>query len=71
MKGKKTSTRQYKGEQGIDAIWDGPLDMSGMPKGKGASNGANGIQLLAKNAPKFKAGPITEIAKGLYNEGMN
>jgi len=64
MKGKEMTPRQYKSEQGFDAIWDGPLDTSMLPKGKGASNGANGIKLLAKNEPPYQPGPITEKAKG-------
>ena len=53
MKSKKMveTKRPYAEEQGFDAIWDGPLNMDNMPKGKGSSSGANGIQLLAKNMP--------------------
>lgn len=54
-----------KKDLGINAIWDGPLDMSQFPTKKGDSNGINGIRLLAKNQPPYKMGPITEIAKGL------
>jgi len=65
------SKRVYAPAQGSNAIWDGPLNMDSMPRGKGSSSGANGIQLLAKNMPMYKAGPITEKAKGLDGEGMN
>jgi hypothetical protein len=63
--------RMYAPAQGSDAIWDGPLNMDNMPRGKGSSSGANGIQLLAKNMPAYIPGPITEIAKGFDGEGMN
>ena len=49
---------------GINTIWNGPLDTSMFPTEKGDSNGINGIQLLAKNQPACKRGPITERAKG-------
>ena len=45
----KKGKRLYSPGQGSDAIWDGPLDLDSMPKGKGSSSGANGIQLLAHN----------------------
>lgn len=64
MKGKEMKPRQYANEQGYDAIWAGPLDVSMMPKGKGSSNGSNGIKLLAKNQPACARGPVTERAKG-------
>lgn len=50
-------------ESGKNIVWDGPLDTSGFPTEKGSSNGMHGIQLLAKNAPTCKRGPITERAK--------
>tara|TARA_R110000803_G_scaffold168932_4_gene231967 strand:+ start:198 stop:416 length:219 start_codon:yes stop_codon:yes gene_type:complete len=30
---------------GATALWDGPLDTTAYPKGKGSSSGANGIKL--------------------------
>jgi hypothetical protein len=73
MKSKKMveTKRPYAEEQGFDAIWAGPLNMDNMPRGKGNSRGANGIQLLAKNMPMYTPGPITEKAKGSDGEGMN
>jgi hypothetical protein len=53
-----------KKDLGINAIWDGPLDMSQFPTKKGDSNGIDGIRLLANNQPPCKMGPITERAKG-------
>ena len=46
---------------GSTAVGDGPHKPKG-PFIKGSSNGADGIALLAKNAPAYKAGPITKIA---------
>ena len=73
MKSKKMveTKRSYAQEQGFDAIWAGTLNMDNMPRGKGNSRGANGIQLLAKNMPAYIPGPISEVAKGSDGEGMN
>jgi hypothetical protein len=49
---------------GANAVWNGPLDVNMFPTKKGSSNGANGIKLLADNAPSYSYGPITEKAKG-------
>lgn len=58
------NSRQYASEQGIDATWEGPLNMDNMPIAPGRSSGADGIQLLAKNEYPYLAGPITQRAKG-------
>ena len=50
---------------GANAIWDGPFDTTALPKGKGSSSGANGI-ILNNIKPTYKAGPITQRAKGNY-----
>jgi len=52
-------------ELGIQALWDGPLNTSGMPKGKGRSSGSKGMIL---NLDKLSASPlpITQRAKGKY-----
>lgn len=50
---------------GANAIWDGPLDTTGYPKGKGSSSGKNGIKLRFDD-PIYKPGPITMKAKGKY-----
>jgi len=73
MKSKKMveTKRPYAEEQGFDSIWAGPLNMDNMPKGKGNSRGANGIQLLAKNMPAYIPGPITEKAKGYDDDDMS
>lgn len=50
---------------GANAIWDGPLDTTAYPKGKGSSSGKNGIKLRF-DEPGYKPGPITMKAKGKY-----
>ena len=55
----KKGKRLYAPEKGRDALWDGPLDLGSMPKGKGSSSGANGIKLLAHNESPYIQGPIT------------
>jgi hypothetical protein len=50
---------------GANAIWDGPLDTTGYPKGKGSSSGKNGIKLRF-DQPVCTPGPITMKAKGKY-----
>ena len=47
---------------GESHIWDGPLDQEGRPHGKGASNGATGMQIL-KAPTYYKGMPITQCAK--------
>mgnify|MGYP003633073405 CR=1 FL=1 len=51
------------GVVGESAIWDGPLDQVGRPHGEGSSRGPNGMEVL-KAPCMYKAGPITELAKG-------
>lgn len=50
------------GITGANALWDGPLNVDGFPKGKGSSSGKNGIKLKFDNAT-YKSGPITSICK--------
>jgi hypothetical protein len=50
------------GITGANALWDGPLDITGFPLGKGSSNGSKGMKL--KHSPcEYKEGPITQRAK--------
>lgn len=51
------------GQVGENAIWDGPLDKSGFPMGKGSSSGKDGIE-LSKADCSYSAGPITNKAMG-------
>ena len=47
---------------GANALWAGPYDSTGLPKGIGSSSGKNGI--IFNNAkPSYSAGPITQKAK--------
>ena len=58
--------RMGKGKVGIvgeSHIWDGPLDQRGRLHAPGASNGIYGKQVL-KAPCVYKAGPITQLAKG-------
>ena len=51
------------GQVGENAVWDGPIDLTDFPKGKGSSSGKNGLEVL--KAP-FECGhgtPITSRAK--------
>lgn len=50
---------------GANHLWDGPLDTTAYPKGKGSSSGKNGIKLRFASTP-YSAGPITQKAKGKY-----
>jgi hypothetical protein len=50
------------GITGANALWDGPLDMTGFPMGKGSSSGKNGKKVKQDNFP-YKSGPITQRAK--------
>ena len=54
---------QLKGQVGENAVWDGPLDTTGFPMGKGSSSGINGMQ-VSKYPCYNPKGPITQIAKG-------
>ena len=51
------------GITGANALWDGPLDVTGFPMGKGSSSGKDGIE-LSKADCKYMAGPITNKAMG-------
>ncbi|MGI9556216.1 MAG: hypothetical protein ACR2M9_05075 [Cyanophyceae cyanobacterium] len=51
------------GQIGESHIWDGPLDTSGFPMGKGSSSGINGMKLKMAEC-KYTSGPITKKAKG-------
>jgi hypothetical protein len=44
-----------KASVGQNAIWDGPLDLDALPKGKGSSSGKYGMELSKAS---------TQIAKG-------
>ena len=48
---------------GESQIWDGPLDQDGRPHGFVSSSGSKGMKLKLGAVP-YKAGPISQIAKG-------
>ena len=50
---------------GANALWDGPLDTTGFPMGKGSSSGKNGMKVSMADVP-YSEGPITSktYAKG-------
>ena len=48
---------------GESHIWDGPLSQKGRLHVPGASSGITGMQ-VSKAESMYKAGPITQIAKG-------
>ena len=50
---------------GANALWAGPYDSTGLPKGKGSSSGISGI-ILNNAKPTYSAGPITQKAKGRF-----
>jgi len=53
------------GTVGESYIWDGPLDTSGFPMGKGSSSGANGMQIKKYPCKSYELNPpITQRAKG-------
>ena len=51
---------------GANALWDGPFDTTGYPKGKGSSSGKNGIKLRFDDPSCGCMMPITKKAKGKY-----
>lgn len=50
---------------GANALWNGPYDSTGLPKGKGSSSGITGI-VLNNDKPSYSPGPITQKAKGKF-----
>ncbi len=53
------------GTVGESYIWDGPLDTSGFPMGKGSSSGVNGMQIKKYPCKSYELNPpITQRAKG-------
>lgn len=50
---------------GANAVWAGPWNSEGYPKGKGSSSGKNGM-IFNNDKPAYKAGPITSRAKARF-----
>jgi len=52
------------GITGANALWDGPLDVSGFPMGKGSSSGKNGMEISKADCACGGMTPITNRAMG-------
>ena len=53
------------GTTGENAVWDGPLDTTGFPMGKGSSSGITGMQIKKYPCKSYDLQPpITTKAKG-------
>mgnify|MGYP003957144899 FL=1 len=51
---------------GQNAIWDGPLDLDALPKGKGSSSGMYGMEISKAHCGcDSMKGPITQRAKAM------
>jgi hypothetical protein len=50
-------------ESGYNSIWDGPLDTTGFPMGKGSSSGINGMQVKKYPCKETAGIPITQRVK--------
>ncbi len=48
---------------GANAIWNGPFDSTGYPKGQGYSAGKNGIKLRFADCKEPMGSPITQRVK--------
>jgi hypothetical protein len=55
---------EKKGVSGLNHLWDGPLDITSYPKGKGFSGGKDGMKLkLDDSCCGSPMEPITQRAK--------
>jgi hypothetical protein len=54
---------QLNGKVGENAVWDGPLDTSGFPMGKGSSSGITGMEVSKASVGSDSYAPITQRAK--------
>jgi len=52
------------GTVGESHLWDGPLDLNMLPKGKGSSSGKNGLEINKYACKPYSFEPITQRAKG-------
>lgn len=50
------------GQIGETHLWDGPLDTTGFPMGKGSSSGKNGME-IKKYPCNYSVEPITQKVK--------
>jgi len=56
------TVKKERKDYGQQYIWEAPLDPTGMPMGKGASNGIWGMPFKLGKVP-YTAGPITSKAQ--------
>ncbi len=56
--------KSLEGTVGESHVWDGPLDTTGFPMGKGSSSGKDGMQLKKYPQKPYSSAPITQRAKG-------
>lgn len=52
------------GTVGESHLWDGPIDLNMLPKGKGSSSGKNGLEVSKYACKPYSFEPITQRAKG-------
>jgi hypothetical protein len=50
---------------GANALWNGPFNTTGFPKGQGNSNGKDGV-ILNNDKPVYNGSPITQRAKSKF-----
>jgi hypothetical protein len=50
---------------GANALWNGPFDTTALPKGRGASNGKDGV-IFNNIKPVYNSAPITQKAKARF-----
>jgi hypothetical protein len=64
LKNKNMKDYKNKASVGQNAIWDGPLDLDALPKGKGSSSGKYGMEISKAHCGcSSMKGPITQRAK--------
>jgi len=52
------------GTVGESHLWDGPIDLNMLPKGKGSSSGKDGLEVSKYACKPYSFEPITQRAKG-------
>lgn len=65
---KNTNTHKIneslQGTVGESHLWDGPIDLNMLPKGKGSSSGKDGLEVSKYACKPYSFEPITQRAKG-------
>jgi len=52
------------GTVGESHLWDDPIDLNMLPKGKGSSSGKDGLEVSKYACKPYSFEPITQRAKG-------